>query len=192
MRKISDRDINFLLNAVILALIIMAVLHAVQPIVDPPKNRDVEVQAHMKDLVPIRPMKVGKMLESKDGKPSVVLVYASWCPYCRKLMPELVSLIKEKQFEGAHLYFVSLDHEPEKLSHYLVYNDYMGIFTPYIAEKDTGQEMSGILSLTGSGYKGQMPYVGFFDKDGKMVAETFGMVNKKRLLEGFQSTLAKP
>ena len=189
MRKISDRDVNFLLNAVILALIIMAVLHAVQPIVDPPKNRTAEVQAHLKDLVTIRAMNLEKKLHSTDGKPSVVLVYASWCPYCRKLMPEMVSLIKDKTFDNVHLYFVSLDHEPEKLSTYLVHNDYVGLFTPYIAEQGTGQEMSGILSLTGSGYKGQMPYVGFFDKDGKMVAETFGSVNKKRLLESLQKTV---
>ncbi len=185
MRKISNRDINFLLNVVIISLIFMAVLHSIQPLVTPPDQRLPQVGPFTKELLPLSPAEVFTKTQMKD-KPSVVMVYASWCGYCRKLLPEMVELMHEKKLDGVNLTILSIDQEPADLSKYLVLNDYKGVFPPYILNGGSSAELRGALSITGSKFVGYIPYIGFFNKDGKLVAETFGMVDKGRLLAEIQ------
>ena len=192
MFKIKDRDINFLLNAIILALIFMAVMHAISPLVGPPDTKGPAVAAFTKDLVPVRPADLEKKLHNKEGKPSILMVYASWCSYCRKLLPEMVSLINEKKIDGKQVFFLAVDKEPGDLSNYIVRNDYAGVFTPYITKEGTSHELAGVISMTGGHYNGGIPYLGFFNSDGKLVAESFGMVDKERLLADYQKAKAKP
>jgi thiol-disulfide isomerase/thioredoxin len=192
MRKIKNRDVNFLLNAVILTLIIMAVLHTIAPMVSPPDTKGPQVDAFTKELVPVRPMEMEKKLHNAEGKPSMLIVYASWCGYCRKLVPEVVSLIKDKKIDGKQVFLLSVDKEPADLSNYIVRNEYSGVFTPYIIQEGTSHELAGVLSVTGGSYKGGIPYIGFFNSDGKLVAETTGMVDKERLLADYNKAKAKP
>lgn len=188
----NDRDINFLLNAAILALIIMAVIHAIAPIVAPPPDTSKEVQAYMADITPIRPRDIEKKLHVADGRGSMLVVYATWCSYCRKLLPGAVSLLKDEEMKGVQPLFLALDDDAADVAGYTVNQGYAGMYTPYIIQQGTSNELIGALSVTDSNFKGHIPYVGFFGPDGKLVAETYGMVDKERLRAGLKKLKASP
>jgi len=60
---------------------------------------------------------VHKLSEFK-GKPAVLVFWASWCPHCRKEMPQLKGLYNQ---EGGDIQIIamSMDKEMEKLKKYL-------------------------------------------------------------------------
>lgn len=188
MRKINDRDIDFVLNAAIIALIIMAVIHAISPIVAPEPDRSKEVQAYMKDVVPLSSEAVDAKLK---GKPHMLMIYASWCTYCRGLMPTVVELIQKKELGNIEPVILSLDKDPGKMAAYLVKNNYNGVITPYVVENGVSGGLPAVLGARGSNFTGGIPYIGFFNSDGKLVAETLGMVNKERLLAAVQKAKAQ-
>jgi len=61
--------------------------------------------------------KTYKLSEFK-GKPTILVFWASWCPHCRKEMPQLKGLYNQ---EGGDIQIIamSMDKEMEKLKKYL-------------------------------------------------------------------------
>jgi thiol-disulfide isomerase/thioredoxin len=172
---------DFLLNVTIVTLVVMASLHAIQPIITPPDPRIPEANRYVDKLIEIHPAELDSKIR-EDG-PSIMLVYASWCGYCRVIVPELVKLINEKKLEGMQTLFVSLDQNKEDLSKYLVLGGYKDVFDPYMVLEGTSTGLVKLSAEKGGNYKGQIPYVGVFDKKGNLVAESLGMTNHKRLLD---------
>jgi thiol-disulfide isomerase/thioredoxin len=187
-RKINDRDIDFVLNAAIVALIIMAVLHTVAPMLSPQEDRSVEMQAYMQELTPLTP----EALETQLHKgPHMLVIYASWCSYCRSLIPTVAELIETKQLGNIKPLFLSLDREQDKMAQYVVKNHYEALITPHIVAEGSAARLPTVLAKAGSSFSGGIPYIGFFDSNGKLVAESLGLVNKERLLMHIQKTNAK-
>ncbi len=61
------------------------------------------------------------------GRPVLLNIWATWCPYCREERPELNSLYKKYSETGLIVIAVSIDHNTEKVKTYLedVPVDYM-------------------------------------------------------------------
>jgi thioredoxin 1 len=51
----------------------------------------------------------------KAGKPVVVVVYADWCPTCRKQDPAVEALLKTPEFAGFELFRVDFDMQDDAL-----------------------------------------------------------------------------
>ena len=51
----------------------------------------------------------------KAGKPVVVMVYAEWCPTCRKQDPAVDALLKTPEFAKFELFRVDFDMQEEEL-----------------------------------------------------------------------------
>ncbi len=58
-------------------------------------------------------------LSSFEGRPILLNVWATWCPYCRKERPHLKSLYKEYKSKGLVIIAVSTDKSVEKVRRYL-------------------------------------------------------------------------
>ena len=56
--------------------------------------------------------------EHSGTEPSVILFWATWCPYCKKLMPELETLRAELAGSGVRFYALNIweDGDPVKFS----------------------------------------------------------------------------
>ncbi len=52
--------------------------------------------------------------EDSQGKPAVLLFWATWCPYCREVMPELASLRAELDADAVKFYALNIweDDDP--------------------------------------------------------------------------------
>ncbi len=64
----------------------------------------------------VPPQKIATYIAGKKGRKRALIVWASWCPYCRREMPGLVKIEKEKP--GA-LTLVSVDEDFQDLRNYL-------------------------------------------------------------------------
>ncbi|MDE3059532.1 MAG: redoxin family protein [Pseudomonadota bacterium] len=178
MFKKHSRDIRFLFNAAALALIVMAVLQAIQPYLAGPDPQAAQIEAFTYKIVPIPAQAVPPLLHKPDGRPVMLVVYASWCPYCRVMMPDIAHLMAEGEMDGVETVFLSRDQEIRPLAAYLIHQHYDALFTPYILS--TGP-LPQLLQSMGSHFSGKIPYLAFFDGRGKLVAEFLGQADEPAL-----------
>ncbi len=115
----------------------------------------------------------GKSWKLKDLQGKVVLVnfWATWCPPCRKEMPDLESLYEQFKGQGFVVLAIS-DEEAAKVS-------------PFITERkitypillDPGRKVNSEFEMSG------IPKSFVYDRSGKLVAQSIDMRTKKQFLE---------
>jgi peroxiredoxin len=110
-------------------------------------------------------------LKSLRGKVVLVNFWATWCPPCRKEMPDLQALYNRFKDQG----FVILAISDEKT----------GTVKPYLAEHnidypvmhDPGDKVNKLFQVVG------IPKSFVYDRDGKMVAQSIDMRTERQFLE---------
>lgn len=109
----------------------------------------------------------GKDIALSDyaGKNKLVLVdfWASWCPPCRKDMPEVVELYKKYQPKGFEVVGVSLDEDAEAWKNALTA---MNMTWPQMSDlKGWESDMAGEYAVN------SIPHTVLIDQDGKIIAK---------------------
>jgi thiol-disulfide isomerase/thioredoxin len=201
--KPTKKDASFILKTIIAALAIMAVLHAlpssehhaqmgaepeidgsvppIQPEMTPGEmtlnepDRTVSPETVTERLNSIRASDVRPLLKDPGGKPTMLFVYASWCGYCKRLMPNVVSRLRNKEMDHLNVVFVSIDTNLQSLAQYLANAGYGQDFTPYVVKRNPANKLRDALKATGSGYIGNIPYLAFYDNQGKLLTEMSGI-----------------
>ncbi len=110
-------------------------------------------------------------LRSLRGKVVLVNFWATWCPPCRKEMPDLDALYQRYQEQGFVILAIS-DEEAAKV-------------TPFIAERkisypillDPGRKVNDLFQVEG------IPKSFVYDREGKLVAQSIDMRTQKQFLE---------
>ncbi len=115
----------------------------------------------------------GKTWTLKELRGKVVLVnfWATWCPPCRKEMPDLETLYK--QFKDQGLVILAISDEDE------------GKVKPFIAEQkvtypillDPGRKVNELFEIEG------IPKTFVYDRSGKLVAQSIDMRTRRQFLE---------
>ena len=115
----------------------------------------------------------GKMWTLKELRGKVVLVnfWATWCPPCRKEMPDLETLYKEFKDQGLVILAIS-DEDAGKV-------------TPFVAEQkvtypillDPGRKVNELFQIEG------IPKTFVYDRSGRLVAQSIDMRTKRQFLE---------
>jgi thiol-disulfide isomerase/thioredoxin len=110
-------------------------------------------------------------LKSLQGKVVLVNFWATWCPPCRKEMPDLDSLYQRFKGQGLVILAIS-DEEADKVK-------------PYLAERkvtfpillDPGRKVNELFRIDG------IPKSFVYDRNGKLVAQSIDMRTQKQFLE---------
>ncbi len=107
----------------------------------------------------------GRAWTLKDLKGSVVLVnfWATWCPPCRKEMPDLDSLYK--RFRSKGLVILSISDEPEATVRTFLANKHYA----YPLLLDPGRKVNETFAIEG------IPKSFVYGRDGKLVAQAMDM-----------------
>jgi peroxiredoxin len=115
----------------------------------------------------------GKSWTLKDLRGKVVLVnfWATWCPPCRKEMPDLDALYERFRDQGLVVLAIS-DEDAGKVK-------------PFVAERkisypillDPGRRVNNLLAVQG------IPKSLVYDRDGKLVAQSIDMRTRRQFLE---------
>lgn len=182
MYKFTRSDWRFLFHTLALSLLALALLQAYGPYFFPDPQAP-KIKEFIHDIVPIRPSEVPPMLQRADHKPVMLVIYASWCPYCRETLPDIDRMIRGHQLDHLKPVFLSIDKDAGKLAAYIIHQNYQTLFTPYRVNSALADGLARALQKAGSQFDGGIPYVGFFDGQGKLVAEYIGRVDKDVLLE---------
>jgi len=110
-------------------------------------------------------------LKSLRGKVVLVNFWATWCPPCRKEMPDLQSLYNRFKDQGFVILAIS-DEEASKVKPFLA----EGHFT-YPVMLDPGEEVNKLFQVVG------IPKSFVYDREGKLVAQSIDMRTERQFLE---------
>lgn len=180
--KFSRKDGQFVFNAFIIALVLMAIMHAFAPYMGLSQNKLQEISDLRRQLVVMGPQELEQKLVSMNAQPTLLVVYASWCKYCRQMMPGLMEMLRNGEMEGVNVIFLSKDRSGEDLAPYLVRNDYHRLVTPYVERGEESGEIRQMLQAKGSAYRGSIPFVLVFDAQGRWLFDLPGISDRNRLL----------
>lgn len=115
----------------------------------------------------------GKPWTLKDLKGKVVMLnfWATWCPPCRKEMPDLEELYKQFEPQGLVILGIS-DDDPEKVREFAQKQG-----TTYPVLLDPGSKVNELLHING------IPKTFVYDREGKIVAQSIDMRTRGQFLE---------
>lgn len=115
----------------------------------------------------------GKTWALKELRGQVVLVdfWATWCPPCRREMPDLQSAYERFKSDGLIVLAIT-DEEPVKVKPFVEQN---GFSYPIVLDPDKSAHRQ--FTIMG------LPRSFVFDRDGKLVAEAIDVRTEKQLLE---------
>jgi peroxiredoxin len=115
----------------------------------------------------------GKQWHLKDLRGKVVLVnfWATWCPPCRKEMPDLDSLYQRFASRGLVILAIS-DEEPEKVRRFISEHK-----VSYPILLDPGRKVNELFRVEG------IPKSFIYDRDGWLVAQAVDMRTQRQFLE---------
>lgn len=119
-------------------------------------------------------------LAALRGKVVLVNFWATWCPPCRKEMPDLQALHKRFEAQGLVILAIS-DEEAEKVKSFIDANPYT--FTVLI---DPGHKATQAFRVEG------IPKSFVFDRNGKLVAQSIDMRTQAQFLAMLAKAGLKP
>jgi peroxiredoxin len=110
-------------------------------------------------------------LKEQRGKVVVLNFWATWCPPCRKEMPDLEALYQQFKEQGLVILAIS-DEDADKVK-------------PFIAEQkvtypillDPGRKVNDLFQIEG------IPKTFVYDRNGKLVAQSIDMRTRRQFLE---------
>jgi len=175
-------DIDFLMRTIVYALILVAILHAFKPYLSDSKagltSENVEELA--RQTKSMTPEDVASYLQNSQ-RPTMLVVYASWCGYCKKLMPHIYSLWQDRKINGDQMLVVSRDSSLISLSKYLLTSDMTRMLGNPIVMKAGSTSFGAALHPLGSGYDGGIHYIGIFAPGGRLKYEIMGYTSIREL-----------
>jgi len=109
-------------------------------------------------------------LKSLQGKVVLVNFWATWCPPCRKEMPDLDALYRRFKDQGLIILSIS-DEEADKVKSYLAEKP-----VTYPILLDPGRKVNDLFRING------IPKSFVYDRNGKLVAQSIDMRTQKQFL----------
>jgi len=111
-----------------------------------------------------------RALSEWDGKPLVINFWATWCAPCRREIPMLNALAREKAAEGLEVIGIAIDFREEVLK-YLESNPIA--YTVLIGEQD-GMDAARAFGMESIG----LPFTAFTDRQGRIATIHVGELHR--------------
>lgn len=125
-------------------------------------------------LVPMDSTHFRELVAANKGKPMLMFVYASWCPWCKKQFP-MIKALQMRFGDDVHFAYVSIDDDSYALSRFLMKEYPKPEFTPYHVSEASRSDFYGALAAHGFTHSGSIPYLILTTKDGGRAAEFRGL-----------------
>lgn len=178
-----DKDLRFVVKAgaVALALTGALLLFFQKAVPETPLEKRVNAISTRSFALP--PEEVVALATQKSR--SLVVIYASWCGHCRRLIPALIELDDDDTLLGTSPIMLSLDRKPRDWLRYLAQFDRFP-FIPYRLTYGDNDKLVKQLNEAGSRYNSTIPHLSLFE-DGKLIAEMRSFTHKDALKQFIQT-----
>lgn len=110
-----------------------------------------------------------------DGQYIVLNFWATWCPPCRKEIPEFIALQKKYGSVGLQFIGVAID-DTEAVSQFAME---MGINYPNLIAESEGIELA---HQYGNTY-GALPFSVIINREGRIIGRQVGLLSKEKILQ---------
>ena len=117
-----------------------------------------------------------KKLSDYKGKVVLLNFWATWCPPCKRELPDLSSIAKELSDKDFKIIGISVDENPNALATYLKANS-----LPYTVLHEQGDLLNKYMAVTGND-QNVIPQTFILDKKGKIVESVIGSRSKQDFL----------
>ncbi len=111
-------------------------------------------------------------------QPTVVNLWGTWCPPCRKEIPDLVKLYAEYHPKGVEIIGLAINDTPDKVQPFAQSNDMSWVM------------LMGSLDIARKFQTGSVPLTVFYDKSGKEVARLSGAQTYDSFKDAFEKIAA--
>jgi thiol-disulfide isomerase/thioredoxin len=143
-----------------------------------------EVQSLAADLPQADSAYLQQVFDS--GKPSLAFIFTTWCPHCKRTLPEIAALAQENLPVPLHV--IAADRDRYKLADYWTQHpELAAALALHHLPVSSYNELQERLKKAGGTHTTAIPYLAVINSDGKMVAEIPGYVTKDAII----STLKK-
>lgn len=102
--------------------------------------------------------------------PTIVFVFASWCPVCKRNFPVLIQVAEKYKSKGLRVVALSVDRNKSDLTKYLAKQESLP-FTPYFIMQRFPGDLQDGLATAGIHYNGSIPYVALMDENGRVLGQ---------------------
>lgn len=117
-----------------------------------------------------------------NGKPTLIVLFTSWCPYCKKMMP-VVSEMAATEKDRMNVLAISIDEDPAAIKGYMASMEPLPPFPVYLHSTDNERSLvQAYLYKNQLNFTGGIPYMAFFN-EGKPVQQFGGFVERNVLTE---------
>lgn len=188
--KTKKSGVQFIFNAFLIALVLMAIMHAFAPYMGLSQDKLRQAKHVREQIRLMEPSEAVARLKSADGKPTVLVVYASWCKYCRQVMPEIVA-VAESERQNAHFLFLSRDREGLEFATYLVRHGFDLHIAPYVLDGPDAQDFQDMLQARGIPYQGAIPFIAVFTPEGQFSEAFSSNIRQNSLLAAIRRATEK-
>lgn len=122
------------------------------------------------NVIFVKPSELVSKIE-QSTQPFALLVFTSWCPYCKKQLELLNSLSAEERKKLPEIYAVSVDADPTAYSNYIA-----KMQNPFFATRLYSGTVSleSLLQNYASQFNGGIPYTAIFQNK-KIIKELNGL-----------------
>jgi peroxiredoxin len=110
-------------------------------------------------------------LKEQRGKVVVLNFWATWCPPCRKEMPDLERLYREFKDQGLVILAIS-DEDADKVRPFIAQQK-----VTYPILLDPGRKVNDLFQIEG------IPKTFVYDRGGRLVAQSIDMRTRRQFLE---------
>lgn len=129
---------------------------------------------------------LSKILLDGDSKPTFLMVYASWCPYCKRQFPQVESLAQQYH-QNVRFISLSIDNDHEALADFLKTRPDSQHFNAYVYDTRNPQDLIRRLQQMGAQFTGGVPFMALFDGHGKLLQQFSGLTETPILKDALEN-----
>lgn len=149
------------------------------------------VRDYREELVAFNGELLGTLVRESASRPTLLFIYASWCPYCKQEIEALKAIRKRFGTDELQLLYVSVDQNPYALSQFMLDRQPEERYTPYhVQREDIGAFIESLKNHYGINFDGSVPHLAIFSADGRLQHESLGLVSAYRLQQMLSPLIA--
>lgn len=166
----------------LLVIAMFAAGFAAQRFLNPSEHAAAAIEAAEARLTHVVSKDLPPLLAAAKGKPTLVLIYTSWCPNCRTSLRTLEAMHAAGELNNSTPIFISLDKDSTVLAEYTLSHPFLANYPLYVLHPDKhSSSPTEALKAIAPKFAEGIPHFAFYNARGKLIHEQTGDLTREQL-----------